>query len=553
MPRVAQPVTVQGWDLSGSVLARMKRNGPEAVLNFLPVPHTVYRDEDDEVRGFAIRFEWPDGPTREATVPARVIRAARPADVIADAGGPDLAGPEAKVIVELLCAVRDGLSSAVEERVVTRAEWRDGRLSVPGYSGRAGGWRTELAAYGERADVSEDEARAAWAEVIGLARAEPKLVLTLGMPLGSVYTVPLEADAFAVHLTGESHSGKTEAGELAMSTLSSARRPHGKLYRTWNMSEQAPANLLKRVGVLPVWFDEAATSGLDNEGFTRLLFRLAQGRARVVADTEGGLREGSDERWTSCVLSTGEARLSTRSGLTGLRRRVLEVYAPLVAGARGEQLHGQLLERARRAYGWPLWWTAADPDLPGALRTFHDLFGHLAESARGQQVEVAQAANVAVCVTGFRQLARAAGISVPARELRTRAAWVFERLMRAAEEEGADVGERGLRAIKEALQTTSNFCPPEADIFVRRWGVYYEDGYVGILGEATLAMILEEFGGLPDPQPVLEKWAEHGILRHDPGTYTARRGVFVPAKGRVVQSRLYLIRVAGSRDTGGGS
>ena len=535
---------VAGWKLSPPELMKWKPKGDDGewvlALPFVPMPEAIIRDEDGQIRGFRIRFIIRGSEDTTVVAPSLLVRVQSPSNVLAAVGGPDLSTDQARVLVKLLTDVIAGKGKNIEEdTVVTRAVWRGDVLYSPGVNPVAE-WQPELAAYGVCADIDEEQARENWAEIVELALTEPKAMMVLGMPIGSIYCAPLRADSFAMHLTAESSTGKTESAEIAMSALSSARRPHGALYRTWDASAQAPTNLLKMVGPLPVWFDETAVFAGDDVEFTNLLFRLAQGRGRLIADVEGGLRSGSGERWDACLLSTGEARVSNRSGLTGLRRRVIEIYAPLTH----VETHDQMLSLARKSYGWPLRWLVQDPDPQWARDLHMQIFGAMSDEAKSQQVEVAQAANLATCAVGFGTLARLTGASITARQLADAAKSVFRKILAASADEGADIGERALWAVKEAIQRSGNFYAPEDEMFIQRWGVTFDDGYVGIIGAATLAEILLRYAKLTDPVPVLERWADDGILQHDQKKHTGRRSVYVPGSGMRI-SRLYLVKVAG--------
>jgi len=544
----AKDVTPSTWDWSGS---HLERDGKSALL-FNVIPSEILFDEDGEVRGFVVEFRFT-GHNREINLPASVMRASRPNDVIAAAGGPDLQLAASKTIVAFLDDIRIEAASLgiPTSTVTTRARWDGDVLNAPGMVNASGKprrvaeWVPELAAYGMCAEITEEKALQSWAEIVRLALTAPKAMMVYGMPIGSIYCDPLKADSFAMHITSESSMGKTESAEIAMSALSSARRPHGALYRTWDASAQAPTNLLKMTGPLPVWFDETAVFGGDDVEFTNLLFRLAQGRGRLIANTEGGLRAGSGERWDACVLSTGEARVSNRSGLTGLRRRVIEIYAPLI-DHRGT--HEEILDHAQRAHGWPLRWLVADPHVAWARGLYLQVFAELSHESQGQQLEVMQAANLAVCMMGFGILARLAGVKISPRQLVDAGRKVFSKILASSEDEGSDIGERGLRAIREAVLRTGSFYRHDDEMFgYQRFGVYFPDGYVGIIGQKTLAEILKTYAGLDDPVPVLERWAASGVLQHDQGRHTGRRKIFWPGQG-VVKRPLYLIDLGSETD-----
>lgn len=551
-------VEVEGWDLTqpAETARYVTKDGVterKVVLPFGVVPRRVWADEHKQVRGFEVEFVSPDARVRTVDIPSRFIRAARPADVLAEANGPDLPSGLVKHVVDILFDVANGVSNLEPDRVMTHTRWYGDTPWVPGNGVQVAPWLPDLAVYGQRADVDEAVALKAWRTVcrtamFGLDESQPvasfRMMAVLGFPLGSMYLSRWGNDTFAMHITGESHQGKTEAATMAMAVLGDARKPNGALYRTWNMSEQAPVNLMKAVGIVPVFFDEAVTSGQDPEGFNRMLFNLAQGRGRIVANVDGTNR-GDNDRWESCILSTGEMRLSNKSSLTGLRRRVFEVYSPV---AKSQDVHAQAFGAAMRAYGWPVKWFTDTPNPSHARATYDAIFGELAMDARDQQVEAAQASNIAACFAGFVQLCRVVGVAWDRDVIMRGAHDMFSKLQAAARDEGADVGERAIAAIREAVNAHPQFFPAHdfpTDLSRDRWGVLFKDepGVVGVIGKGTLERIMRDFGGKDvDVTAALVKLASRGLLLAERGTHQGRRSYFRPGEGLKV-ARLYLFKV----------
>ena len=543
MPEARTVVAIDGWDYSGVKLLRKRGNDWDEALPFQVVPRAIVYDEDEQIRGFEVTVRWRNGTELPLVIPSRFLSATRPSDVLADKGL-DLIPAEARTLAEFLSAIRAQARDMTSSVRVTRAEWRGDELWAPGRF-PAADWLAELGLYGDRADVPEDVAREKWASVVKQVRRHPKWTVVLGFPLGALYVPQIRGQRlFTVHITGESRQGKSEAAAAAMQTLGDARYQVGRLYRNWNMSDKAPGNVLKEIGVMPTWFDEAANDERDPEKFTELLFNLMDGRERRVAATNGTNISG-DVTWTACVLSTGEARLIVKSGLSGFRRRVMEVYAPLVLGEHGALLMEEVGLLAEQAHGWQLKWLVENPEPGWVADLAGQLFTQSYTVSRDQQVEEAQAQNVALCVAGFGKLARLVGVDIPRAELQERVNWMLEKLMRAGHDEGADIGERGLRAVVEAMAREPGSFPPareDQQFGYRRWGVIFDDGVVGIMGKSTLEMILSDFGQLGDSQTVLDKWADMGVLVHDRGSHQGRRNVWMQGQG-VVQKVLYLVRV----------
>jgi hypothetical protein len=355
------------------------------------------------------------------------------------------------------------------------------------------------------------------------------------MPIGSMYVRPLELDNFALHITSESSQGKTESAEIAMSAFGDARKPRGRLYRTWDVSEQAPIALFRQVGCMPVWFDETAVLG-DDTRFSTIIFRLAQGTNRMRADAYGGLTEGSADRWDTCLLSTGEARITITSALSGMQRRVLEIAAPLT----DMDTHGKIQAKVRQARGWPMRWLVSDPDVEWAQETHREIFGRLSDEARSQQVEVSQAANIATCAMGFAVLCRLAGLRPMPRAIIRAATDVFRDTLEEAADRGADIAERGLNAIKAAMnQYPDRFLAPDEGLH-ERWGVVFPDQTVGIVSDTVLKDIFARFGGAPDPMPTMRRLRDMGRVVAEDGRLRSRRKFFMPTQG-MVSDRIYVL------------
>src|SRR4051812_40845797 len=103
---MATPPAVVGWQFDGKSFELRRPKTVQGVdvwstvLPFLPLPLEIYRDEDGEVRGFRIRFMFKGRDHRDIDLPSSIVRDRDPAKVIADAGGPDITGVHAKVVVQ---------------------------------------------------------------------------------------------------------------------------------------------------------------------------------------------------------------------------------------------------------------------------------------------------------------------------------------------------------------------------------------------------------------------------------------------------------------------
>jgi len=534
-----RPKTVQGVDVWATVLP------------FLPLPIAIYRDEDGEVRGFRIRFMFKGRDPRDIDLPARIVRDREPARVIADAGGPDITTDHAKIVVRLLGDVIAGKGRRIKDvAVLTRARWDGDVLHVPGPEVVIPSM-PELAKYGVRADCTEDEARSAWRTVVEVAESNPRFAATVGFTLGAMYTQQQELSVFLLSIRGDSGFGKTEGAECAMNELGRARPPGGALYRTWNNSAQAIGNTVRALGILPLWLDETATfKGKDDE-FEALVFELAQGRSRAVANTSFGLVDGSDARWFSCVISTGERGLVSTSDLGGMRRRVLEFPAPLVEHRVGdwdrpEFAHDAAVAASRRAYGWPLWWLAEDPD-PGGFKKVRTAIGDALLDVINRQEAESRIAfhetdNIATVLSGFVVLGRLVDEDVLERA-KEHAVALFNDLRYRYAEEGTTVAQKAVAGIRNSIMAAPDRWPDHADELIARdrFGVTWKEfpNEIGIIDKETFRL------WRLDPNIALQdlRRTDLLVLEGSREGFKTRRPIWQAHRGGIVRDYLYVVRL----------
>lgn len=554
---------VPGWDWAGSRLTQLIPDGTddsgepkfkrEQKLSFNVIPRKILRDEDGRVESIAAVIQGLDERRRVVVFPASLVTSAQPSRTLREETGITVPPREAQWLLQFISTiVNDGRVKLPETRGISVARWENDSLVVPGPYVAVPDAR-ELDKYGSRADITEELARKRWRGIVELAleRGNEKFALVLGMPIGSMYAERFWLPTFALHVAGESHQGKTEGTEAAMNTIGLATKPHGPLYRTWNNSPRAFTNIAKRLGIMPLYLDEAATFDGTPEQWTSVVFELAQGRARAVADTAGGLTTGSDDTWMASILSTGEIGITGKSNLTGMRRRVLEIRAPLVTSdVDNSRDPGNDSQRAvnwtREAHGWPLYWLVNSPDPSGFERSRNHLLDAIyAELDESQKLAFVEADNVATCLAGFVTLGRLAGRDV-LRATRAVARVVYSQLRDRAASEGSGLADRVVRAIRDDLATHPRNWPDALDALdelsgFERTGVTFdaEKGIVGIMSKDVLARLAQH-----DANTVLEVLRDSGHLEVPPSRagFQARRRVWQRGQG-VSSTALYVIRL----------
>ena len=93
----------------------------------------------------------------------------------------------------------------------------------------------------------------------------------------------------------------------------------------WMDTLNGTIDRLAEASIMPYGVDETATGRRDEMAI--LPFNVRNGREKIRANDKGKAREAKTFRLN--VLSTGEMRLTQAIALSGLRRRVIELKAPL--------------------------------------------------------------------------------------------------------------------------------------------------------------------------------------------------------------------------------
>ena len=159
-------------------------------------------------------------------------------------------------------------------------------------------------------------------EVIGNTTLE--LAFTAGFTSAVIGLIgkSIEADSLAIHIYGESTTGKTTAAQLAASVWGNPSRTGSGLLRDWNSTQNALiAELRNNTGVTVV-LDEASMSNVYD--FTNTIYKLASGRDKSRLNRDAQMKETAT--WYTTIVSTGEHALTTHANNNiGLLMRVLEI------------------------------------------------------------------------------------------------------------------------------------------------------------------------------------------------------------------------------------
>ncbi|QOV10428.1 DUF927 domain-containing protein [Viridibacillus arvi] len=139
--------------------------------------------------------------------------------------------------------------------------------------------------------------------------------------IGYMYRNDYPVDSLIVNLTGDSTTGKTTAGMLAVSIFGAPTKTGKGLFTSWNGTSNAIIQSLVGNYGVPYLIDELSMS---KEGdFSSFLYTIADGRNKKRLTKELSFQDQGD--WATVIFSTGELSiLSKASNNTGLKIRTLE-------------------------------------------------------------------------------------------------------------------------------------------------------------------------------------------------------------------------------------
>lgn len=528
---------VPGWEANiapGEAQHGLYRFDEKVSSEVLEVQEVI--EADDVPMGLMVRITPADNRVRTRYVPIDVVVTRDIASALLEATG-------VPWTPETASGLRDWVAAAVRahgvprQRGIERPRWEGDALVVPGRDlriiPRSGA--TFLGAYG-RAAGDEQQAIDDWRLALSNAMTHPKLAIVMGSAAISPYLIQMGQRAFVQHTYADSRQGKTTALEIAMAIFGDP----ADLLATWNTTKNAAMARMEGANILPVALDETGAAGaFKDELIEAVVFGAASGQGRGRARAGGGLRE--DAQWRLTLLSTGERRLTTASGLSGTRARVLEIEAPITPTREDiEEIH----QLAIGAYGWPLAWMAAQPRTEAVMADFEAMKQSIvtADDSMTRTIETL----VALAATGFRALARASGCEDII--TMTDAIGIAESVASAQRNhllaEGISVADRLYDALMERVSRRPWAYPTkdkDVDAGREREGVTTVEG-TGFFAKAV-ADIAKDIK-LDDPLPALRGLAKDGRLLapdHSDGQSRLQRPMRVGTASKV--TKVYMIAV----------
>ena len=159
-------------------------------------------------------------------------------------------------------------------------------------------------------------------EVIGNTHLEAMLCFGFSAPIvGYLYRTTSYQDTLVIHAVGDSTTGKTTAGKLAVSPFGFPDSRDNGIFRTWNGTTNAIIRSLGGNFGVPLVLDEV--SMIRNRNISSELYTIASGedKARLTNDIE----QRDRPKWSTTIISTGEKSIfSKASNNAGLRVRVIQ-------------------------------------------------------------------------------------------------------------------------------------------------------------------------------------------------------------------------------------
>jgi hypothetical protein len=358
---------------------------------------------------------------------------------------------------------------------------------------------------------SDPRAEEACRRLVEIGRRNPKLGLTLGAAVGGIFSWPLGREPWTLHLWGaESSQGKSTALRCAAQLV-------GVPLHEGGYTANGILSHLSAVGCLPGVFDEINLSVKRREDRESLVFTVAGGATKLRGTRDGG--HHTSNRWNSVLMTSANARMSSRNTNPGMRARMVEVMAPVIGEwcsspaeaaeeamlveSLGDEAHGWALAKASREESrWTEAMREALQTLPDPLRRVGGVPGrvasHLASAAAGWS-------------TFCQMLGQEKGS-----EVEKCAMDVMRENLEEKAEEGETAWDILLEAVRQDLASDPISYPswdrqfPEDGRKLRGiWSPYGEELRVFVRGMGEICAL----AGIDDPRGALLQGAERGELR----------------------------------------
>jgi putative DNA primase/helicase len=286
------------------------------------------------------------GAWERHVVPRQTISDTRGIASLADRGAP-VNSSNARGVIEYLAALEACNASTLPEvQTCSHMGWQPGlRTFVAG--AEVVGEPLELEAVGGLEALAEGYRPGGtwegWCTAVRdhVARF-PRAMLGIYASACTPLLAVLDQPGFVVDWSGETSLGKTTTLRCAASVWGVPDDRGDGVIMSWASSSMVgPMTLAWFLQSLPVILDDTKRGRPQTIG--ALLYDIPAGQERLKGTAEGGLRQ--IRRWRSCLLSTGEAPITSFSEAGGTRARVIALRgAPLDSREAAEAITGALLD-----------------------------------------------------------------------------------------------------------------------------------------------------------------------------------------------------------------
>jgi hypothetical protein len=367
-------------------------------------------------------------------------------------------------------------------------------------------------------------------DVIGNTSLE--LAFTIGFSSAIIGLIgkSIEADSLAIHIYGESTTGKTTAAQLAASVWGNPSRTGSGLLRDWNSTQNALiAELRNNTGVTVV-LDEASMSNVYD--FTNTIYKLASGRDKSRLNRDAQMKETAT--WYTTIVSTGEHALTTHANNNiGLLMRVIEI-GDLVwtnSGAHADRIKRKTVDNF--GLGGPIF--AEHLIATGKeeiIKRWAEQQQKIFDYAEGEDRFQHRMANKLAIITTTAKLVNECF------EIELDVNAILELLFKAEKTRlpNRDLAGRAYDYLMEqvAIASRKNFTNHYGENIGEIEGSMYSDLWGEKImknGKSELVIFPSVFeklmdqGGFEEPNSILRKWKEQGVLNAEKDRLTRRRKI----------------------------
>lgn len=365
--------------------------------------------------------------------------------------------------------------------------------------------------------------------VLGRKWLELSLIMGLTAAVVGLLSLITEVDSLLFHLYGESSKGKTTSTMLALSPFGKPDNRGGGLLKTWNGSDVSVLAKFRSNFGIPVGLDEASVKGSEKD-FSKILYQAFMGRDKERLDQTGKELEAAE--WATGMISNAENSLlkNSKNHNNGLRVRIIEIGNKELTES---DAHAKALKEAiMNNYG-----TAGIEFAKGLVKIEDE---QLLERLKKAEKRILSKMKKTDSLSG--RIASKMGIVILTAELakeilglEINVDMIEETLL---ELEGHSLEERNIAEkaydviVQEITRNEKKFKTDKGSCYSTEiWGKIYKGNKVVILKDKFDEIM--KVNGFNNPQPILQKWRDIGILETQSDRLMSKRTVMNMSRASV--------------------